>query len=202
MHHGRTISSVESIAKDLGVDNYLISGNGSIVYDIKKEQIIYNKFMNKEQILNIVKICEENSIYYNIYTEESVITKGLSYNTLFYHKENVNKPENKRTAINIVEDVYKYIQNSNVNEYLKVTICDETKIVFNSIIRKIKQIPNIDVLDVSHMSRKIIKSGTEDVPVEYFYTEITNKDVDKWNAIEFLINELGILKEEVVAIRR
>ena len=32
---GRPISSTESIAVELGVDNYLISGNGSAVYDIK-----------------------------------------------------------------------------------------------------------------------------------------------------------------------
>ena len=48
------------------------------------------------------------------------------------------------------------------------------------------------------MSRKVIKNGTEEVDIEYFYTEIENKDVNKWTAIEFLINKLGIKKEEVV----
>ena len=32
---GRPISSTESLAVELGVDNYLISGNGSVVYDIQ-----------------------------------------------------------------------------------------------------------------------------------------------------------------------
>ena len=50
------------------------------------------------------------------------------------------------------------------------------------------------------MSRKIIKDGTEEVPVEYYYTEITNKNVDKWTAIEYLIKKLNIKKEEVIAI--
>ena len=50
------------------------------------------------------------------------------------------------------------------------------------------------------MSRKIIKDGTEEVPIEYFYTEITNKNVDKWTAIEELIKKKNIKSEEVIAI--
>ena len=50
------------------------------------------------------------------------------------------------------------------------------------------------------MSRKIIKQGTEDIPIEYYYTEISLKEVDKWNAIEYLIEKLSIKKEEVIAI--
>ena len=52
------------------------------------------------------------------------------------------------------------------------------------------------------MYRKMIKQGTEEVPIEYFYTEISAKNVDKWNAIEYLIDKLEINKEEVIAIRR
>ena len=95
----------------------------------------------------------------------------------------------------------KYIENSQNEKFLKLTICDESKSIFNSIIRKLREISNIDVLDVGHMSRKTIKQGTEDVSIEYYYTEISLKDVDKWNAIEYLINKLKINKEEVIAIR-
>ena len=44
---GRPISSTESLAVELGVDNYLISGNGAAVYDIKEQKIIYDRFLNK-----------------------------------------------------------------------------------------------------------------------------------------------------------
>ena len=50
------------------------------------------------------------------------------------------------------------------------------------------------------MSRKIIKQGTVEIPIEYYYTEISMKNVDKWYAIEFLINKLDIKKEEVMTI--
>lgn len=197
---GRPISSTKTLALELGVDNYLISGNGAIVYDIKNEEIIYDKFLNKEQVLKIAKICEANSIFYNIYTEDDVITKSLNYNVLFYHKENLKKIEEKRTHINIVQDIIKYIEEHDNDRFLKVTVCDESQMIFNSIIRKLKEIDNIDILEVEHMSRKKIKSGTEDVSIEYHYTEITNQNVNKWTAIEFLMEKLNINKEDVVAI--
>ena len=65
---GRPISSTESLALELGVDNYLISGNGAAVYDIKKQEVIYDRFLTKQQVLKIAKLCEENSFFYNVYT--------------------------------------------------------------------------------------------------------------------------------------
>ena len=66
--------------------------------------------------------------------------------------------------------------------------------------KKLKKINDIEILEVSHMSRKTIMQGTEEIPIEYYYTEISLADVDKWNAIEFLIKKLGIKPEEVIAI--
>ena len=70
----------------------------------------------------------------------------------------------------------------------------------NNILKKLELVPNIDVLDVSHMSKKIIRNGTDEVLVEYCYTEITNKDVHKWSAMKFIIDDMSITPEEVVAI--
>ena len=199
---GRTISSIKPIAEEIGNNDYFIAGNGSLIYDIKNDKIIYEKFLSKQKILEIAKICEENSISYNIYTEDTIIAKQLKYNVLYYYKENLKKEEKNKTSITLVENIIDYIKNSENNKYLKITICDETKSIFNSVIRKLKTVSDIDILDVSHMSRKVIKQGTEDINIEYFYTEISLSDVDKWTAIEYLINQLNIKKEEVVAIRR
>lgn len=197
---GRPIDSIKTIAEEIGSKNYFIAGNGSLIYDIKKDEVIYEKFLDKQKILEIIDICENNSISYNIYTEETILAKKLEYNVLYYYKENLKKEEKNKTNITIVEDMKKYIQDSPNNKFLKLTICDESKSIFNSIIRKLREISNIDVLDVGHMSRKTIKQGTEDISIEYYYTEISLKDVDKWNAIEYLINKIGIEKEEVIAI--
>ena len=197
---GRPINSVESIAYEIGSKNYLISGNGAIVYDIAKKEVIYDRFLNKEQVLNIVRICEENSIFFNIYTEKLTISKSLNYNILFYNNENKNVPEDKKTNIKIIDNIYKYVEENPDLQVLKITVCDESKIIFDSIIRKLREVKNVDVLDLQHMARKYIKIGTEEKKVEYYYTEITSKDVDKWGAIEKLADRLQINKEEIMAI--
>ena len=199
---GRMPAAVKNLSKEIGADHYLIAGNGTMVYDIQKDKVIFNQFMEKETVLNIIKICEENSIYYNIYTENAIITKSLNYNVLYYNYENNKKPEEKKSHINIVEDVHQYIKEINTSHVLKITICDNSKIIFDRIIKKLRQIRGISVLDVAHMSRKMIQSGTENIKIEYFYTEITNQNADKWTATKYLINLLNISKEEVVRNRR
>ena len=197
---GRPIDSIKAIAKEIESKNYFIAGNGAIIYDIQKDDIMYKKFLPKEKILEIIKICEENSISYNVYTDKAIIANALKYNVLYYQKENLKKEESKKTKISIVENIYEYVKNLRENKILKITICDENKSVFQAIIRKLKQIEEIEVLDVSHMSRKTIKQGTEEFVIEYYYTEITAQNVDKWNAIEYLMEKLNIKKEEVIAI--
>jgi len=196
---GRPVDSIKTIAKEIKSEKYFISGNGAIIYDITNDEIIYENTLKKQKALEIIKICEENSIYYNIYTEKEIVAKSLQCNVLYYHKENANKEENEKTHINIVENVYDYISNRN-EKIVKITICDNNQAIFNSIMRKIKEVGEVEVLDVSHMSRKMIRQGTEEIPIEYFYTEISNKNVDKWNAIEFLKEKMNIQTEEIIAI--
>lgn len=196
---GRAITSVKRFSKEINSNKYFISGNGAITYDIKNNKILYENILSKMKALQIIKICEENSIYYNVYTENGIIAKNLSYNTLYYYKDNLTKPDENRTHINIVENVYDYFEQRE-EKILKIMICDEHKTVFNSIVRKLKELSEIEVLEVSHMSRKIIKQGTDEIALEYFYTEVSAKDVDKWNALEEIIGLMNISKEEVVTI--
>ena len=197
---GRISKAIEYISNQIGRNNYLISGNGTTIYDIKNDIEIYNKCMSKETVLKIIEICEENSIYYSVFGENSIITKSLGYNVLVYNSENYKKSPDMKTKINVIPNVYKYIKNSKQNRFSKITICDSSKIIFKGILRKLKEIKNIEVLDVAHMSRKKIRKGTEQTELQYFYTDITNKDVNKWNAIKFLIDNLGISPGEVLTI--
>ena len=197
---GRPIDSIRTIAKSLGIQGYFVAGNGALIYDIKNDEMIYKNYIKKEKVLDIIQICEENSIAYNIYTDKLILTTNLKFNVLYYYKENLKREESKRTNISIVENMYEYVKQMKEENFLKITICDENNSIFNSITKKIKEINEIEVLEVAHMSRKMIKQGTEEIPVEYFYTEISASNVDKWNAIDFLIKRLDIKPEEVIAI--
>ena len=197
---GRPIDSIKTIAKELGIEEYFIAGNGALIYDLKKDEIVYENYMKKEKVLEIIKICEDNSISYNVYTDKTILTTNLKFNVLYYYKENLKKEENKKTNVSIVENMYNYVKNLNEEKFLKITICDESATIFNSIVKTLKEINDVEILEVSHMSRKIIKQGTEEIPIEYYYTEISAKNVDKWDAVEYLARKLNIENEEIIAI--
>ena len=74
---GRSVTEyMKYISKEVGCKNYFIAGNGALIYDIKNNQALYKNYMSKEKVIEIAKICEENNIFYNVYTEDSIITKN------------------------------------------------------------------------------------------------------------------------------
>lgn len=196
---GRDTQTMKKMSIELGIKNYLIAGNGANIYNIKLDKDIYENFINKEKALKIIKICKENSIFFNVYTNIGIITESLNYNVKVFNNENNYKPNCKRTNIEIVNDIYSYISENNF-DILKIIICDNSKIIFNNIIGKLKLIKDVEVLDIEHMSKKIIKDGTQEYHVEYFYTEVTNKNANKWEAIKYLAKVLNIKQEEIVCI--
>ena len=197
---GRPANSIITFARNIGIDNYLIAGNGSLLYDIQNEEKLFDAFFSKQHALQIATICEENSVYYNAYTEREIIADSLKYNALVYEKENLNKPEGQKTYINIVPNIKEYIENSDSNEYLKMTICDSSQIVFGNIIRKLEEVKDVEILKPEWMSKKYFKHGTTEFSLQYYFSEITKKDINKWVAIEELAKRLGIKQEEIIAI--
>ena len=197
---GRMPKAIIPIANEIKANKYLISGNGALVYDLQNNKTIYSNYINKEKVLEIIEICEKNSMFYNIYTNNTILTKSLNYNILFYHNENKKNSEDKKISISVMDNIYKYVEEYENNDFLKITICDDNELVFKGIINKLTQVKDVDVLRVSHMSKKIIKHGSSTHEIKYFYTEITNKNVNKWTAIKELIKAINIKSDEVIAI--
>lgn len=196
---GRDTDIMKKISMDLGIKKYLVTGNGASIYSIEQEENIYENFLEKKKALKIIDICKTNSIFFNVYTDNGIITETINFNVKVFNSENNAKPIEKQTNIEIVDNVYDYVKNNHFN-ILKIIICDEDKIIFNRILEKLSKVNNVDVLEIEHMSKKIIKDGTNDVNIEYFYTEVSNKDANKWEAIQYLINRLNISKEQVMCI--
>lgn len=197
---GRMPKAILPIANEVNANRYIISGNGAAIYDVQKDKTIYNNYMTKKKVLEIINICEKNSMFYNVYTNNAILTKSLNYNILYYHAENKKNPDDKKIKINILNDIYDYIEKYEGDDFLKITICDSDETIFRSIMNRLKEIKNVDVLEVSHMSRKIIKYGSEQIKISYFYTEVANENVNKWSAIEKIMQILNVKKEDVISI--
>ncbi len=197
---GRPIQSVQHLARELGTSEYCICGNGATVHDLKKQEMLYQNAIEKKRILELIEICEHNSIYYSIYTEEGILTKSLNFNVLYYNQENKKKTEDKRTPIIIEQNLYDYVKQDTKHIYLKFSIADESQMIFMRTRDKLQHIKHLQILDIEHQSRKIFKSGTEYIQIAYYYTEITNENVHKWSAIEHVMKQMGISAQQVMAI--
>lgn len=197
---GRSKDSVMNFANEINSNKYLIAGNGALAYDIQKNKDIYDKSIKKKDVLKILRICEENSIFYSLHTKASILTKSLNYSPLIYHSENLRKTEDKKTSINVIPDLYKYVKSNNREKYLKITIQDADRSIFNNIIKKLKEVRNVDVIDVEHSTKKMLRIDDKETEMQYYYTEITRKNINKWSAIEAVAKRMGIKKKEIVAI--
>lgn len=197
---GRTKDSVKNFANEINSNKFLISGNGALTYNIQKNKDIYDKSIKKKDILEILKICEENSIFYSLHTKYTILTKSLNYSQLVFYSENLTKPEDKKTSINVIPNLYDYVKNSTVDTYLKVTIQDADRSIFNNIIKKLKQVKNVEVIEVEHSTKKNIKIDGKETVMQYYYTEITKKNTNKWVAIKAVARRMGIRKKDIMAI--
>ena len=137
---GRTIDSIKAIADEISTDKYIIAGNGSIIYDLQEKNVIYEKCIPKSKALNIIKICEDNSITYSVYTNKTIIADSLKYNILYYYKQNLKKEPTKKTSITIVPNIYDYVKNMDNEKVMKIFICDKHQSIFNSIIKNFLRI--------------------------------------------------------------
>ena len=53
---GRSIDSIKTIANEIGSTKYMIAGNGAVVYDIKNDKIVYEKYIPKNNTNTTVAI--------------------------------------------------------------------------------------------------------------------------------------------------
>ncbi len=167
---------------------------------MENNEIIYTNCLGNRAAQSIVDICKENSIGFNVYTLNEILTEKIEYNVLFYSMQNKELKPEKQTKINICDDLRKSIGQKANNNISKITICDKDKSIFNSIIRKLRTIKGIEVLDVSHSSHKVITVGSQKVDVDYYYTEVSKANVDKWFAVKFLADKLNIQYEDIICI--
>ena len=192
---GRMTKNVNEFCNKIGANKFLIAENGASIIDLQTGNTIYSKYLSKETVNKVLDVCESNSIYYMVYTQDELIVKNIKYMSLFFYKQNYN-PNARIKQIVAGRD---YINNVNGN-FTKLMICDEDRSVYKSICKELKKIDEIDITPVPHTSVKKINIDGEEKEIKYSYADISAKGANKWTAIEFLANKLGIKKQEIIAI--
>jgi Cof subfamily protein (haloacid dehalogenase superfamily) len=194
---GRMSNAVNAFSKEIGANKFLIAENGATIIDLSNDELINSNYLDKNTVLDILDLCIENNIYYMIYTRSELIVKDLKHMALFFYKNNYNyNPEEKMEMHFAGKD---YISDID-DKFTKIIVCDEDRVVYNSIVNRLKKIHDVDVTAIPHISNKTLKFGSDTTEISYSYAEITARGTDKWNAIQKLMERLNIKSEEVIAI--
>lgn len=178
---GRIFTSARYFAKLVGTATPIIACNGALIRDYHNDEVIYCNTMNKEDVLEIIKICKNHKIYFQFYDQENFYTEEIKHNSLKYYQWNLKQKEEDQISIIHLEDALKYLETNDV-QILKLVVMDENLEKLEKVRKEIAQLDTIE----------IVSSWFNNI-------EIMNKDVSKGQAIEALGKILGIEKSEIIA---
>ena len=170
VNSSRSLSSILEITGDIKF-YYISALNGALVYNNNELKVEYINQIDKELYKRIFKFIIDNNITANIFSEDNVYISG-------YSGKDINKKYQMSLNPKTLEDIPEEI------EVLSIEFILENH-EENLIIKKKLEEYNY------HLN---IKNAGND------YLEITDKDTDKGRAFNFIINKLGVLREQTISM--
>ena len=171
---GRMHSSAACLADELNLKTPIVSYQGGLIKDnYQNGKIHYRKDLDPQKAKEIIKWAKENNIHVNLYMDD-----------VLYVEED-NEIIKKYTNIRYIS--YKVcsfddLEIKNVNKVLAINYNDAEKVT-----------GWVKYLSAKYPDLYIVKSTP-------YFCEISNIDAKKSRAVEFLCQEWGIKKEEVLTI--
>ena len=196
---GRVTDSAKRIAQRLDVDRYLICDNGASIYDVVEDKFIYSSTINKETALRILNTCINNNIYYMIFTTKEIIVKDLKHMALAFYKQRHNCNDEATGVTQIRYGGIECLEKTK-DPIIRIVVCDQDRPIFNSIVNRMKEYADVELISAPHVSNKIIKENGKDILLSYSYAELLPKNANKWTAIKELTNKFNIKDDEIIAI--
>ncbi len=88
---GRPLSNLIKVAEQLKQENlnlnYVCGFNGGSIYDINKQQIIYQNGLNSNQVAEISTVLEKLKLDYLLYDENSIMTTNMENEWAIFESE-------------------------------------------------------------------------------------------------------------------
>ena len=170
-----TMKIVETYSLQNYIENLIICSNGQQIYSISKNKIRNSKHIETSEAINIINMLDKNNVYWYIKDNKNLFCKNIAYNCNKYI-------DNGRYKINILKN----------NEDLK-KIKIEKFILNTDSIAKIENIKKRLCLDyeVDFFKENRLKKYKG---VKYFQNNILPKGINKYTALQFIIEELNLSK--------
>lgn len=179
---GRIFTSAKAYAKLIGSVAPIIASNGAYIREKDKENPVYEKKLEKEDLLKIVMIAKENGFFPHIYTTNTIYTEKLIFSSKNYAAWNESLSEKDRVIIEIVEDLEEHIKEGKHSYIKAVVMCDD--------IEKLKWLRS-KILEETKVA--IMSSVPNNI-------EITAFGTSKGDGVKRLADFYGISSEEVICI--
>ncbi len=170
-----TMKIVETYSLQNYIESLIICSNGQQIYSINKNKIISSKYIKTSEAINIINMLDENNVYWYIIDNKNLFCKNIAYNCNKYMN-------NGRYKINILKNnkdlkrikIEKFILNTDSKakmENTKKRLCLNYKVDF--------------------FKEDRLKKYKE---VEYFQNNILPKGINKYTALQFIIEQLNLSK--------
>lgn len=118
---GRIFTSAKSYARIIGTKAPIIASNGAYIREKDREEVIYEKYLNNDILLEIVRISKEWGFYPHIYTTDTIYSERLIHSSLNYTMWNKTVPDEEKINIKVVESIEDMIREKG-EVFLKVVV--------------------------------------------------------------------------------
>lgn len=175
---GRPFESAYKISRELGLDGegcYIVSYNGSHVYDCAGETALLDKKLSMETVRELFSFAWDEGLYIQTYQNGEILTRRRTKELDFYEK-NTNLPGCPR------EDVLDYLTRE-PNKAIVIDLNDHERLV---------RFQKEHEAWAKGKCRLIFSNGR--------YLEVIAEGVSKQTGIEFLMNHLGADQKDTIAV--
>ncbi len=116
---GRPDQLMKEYVEMLALEEPFIMYNGSVIGHPFKQERVYEKFLNSNDALSIIKHLEDKNIIYMIYTKDFIISKPHDRSN-YFQKRNLSLREDLQSKIIDIKDITETITNYKVIKILAI----------------------------------------------------------------------------------
>ena len=177
---GRSTTYAINKSKEANLSEYVISSNGSEVYNYEKKEIVFSKPIPKEQIKKIYDyvVSTKMTIILNSIEERYINTKEYKYNT---------------EPATYFEDIDELLDNTQINQIIILSSNFDRMLVLPHMFKE--KYPNLKVV---HSSVSLVEETR--IPGKEYYHDIVIENTAKSSGIVELLDYLNIDSERAIAI--
>jgi len=177
---GRIYSSASDIANELDLDAPVIACNGAVIYDKKKEQILYDAPISKELCAKIIDVFKKHDIYFHFY----------SFDTVYGER-------NER----LIKQYQEWQEAGTSNSSVKIRLMDDARAIIEEDVRIYK----FGFYGDDEISMKVYKELEAIPELELYFSnknlvDVMNKEANKGNGVEHLAEFMEVDIADVVTL--